>query len=71
MFQLRRESAQVGNLSLSVVLRIGFKILYKRSVFAEFSEIIEERFNLGNPLNDLLGLGNLRVKKSLYSFAVH
>jgi hypothetical protein len=70
IFQGWWESAQVSNLSLSIVFGVIFKILYQWSVLAELSEIIEERFDLSNSLNDLLRLSNLRLDDTLYIFAV-
>lgn len=70
IFQGGWESSQVSNLSLSVVFGIIFKILYQWSLLAELSEIIEERFDLSNPLNDLLRLSNLNLDDILYIFAV-
>ena len=70
VFQGGWESAQFSNLSLSVVFGIAFKMLNKRSVLAELREVIQERFYLGNPLNNLVGLCNLRLNNSFYHFGV-
>jgi hypothetical protein len=64
VFQRWRETAQVSNFSLSVILGIVFEILDKRSFLTELTEIIKERLYLSDSLNYLLCLCNLWIDDS-------
>jgi hypothetical protein len=70
VFQRWRETSQVSNLSLSVIFGIIFEILDKRSFRAELTEIIKERLDLSDSLNDLLRLCNLRIDDILDHFRI-